>query len=151
LYFWHLAEEMGVLKNVLNVLSAEVSADTDNAPNNTAAPQRNRRSRISGDDEREEDRAAKKKFRAGVQSSLKVIGDGLRDANILTTIVNTRSATCAEEDRVHQMLMKILICTPEEKKPIFEEIKLHHSKPAIATYEEELARLVAKRDKEVFV
>jgi hypothetical protein len=142
LYFWHLADLMGVLKNVLNVLSAEVSADTDNIPDNTASTQRSKR-RSSSDDERDE--GAKKKFREGVQSSLKMIGEGLKEANILSTIVSTRAAVRAEEDKVHNLMMKCLLCTPEEKV-VFENIMAHHSS-RVATYEEELLVLTAKRDR----
>jgi hypothetical protein len=43
LYFWYLADLMGVLKNVLNVLSPEVAGDTDKIPGDTASTQRSRR------------------------------------------------------------------------------------------------------------
>jgi hypothetical protein len=135
---------MGVLKNVLNVLSAEVSADTDNIPDNTVSTQRSRRGR-SSNDERDDDRSAKKKYREGVQASLKAIGDGMRDAIIIQAIVSTRAAIRAEEDKVHNLMMKCLHCTPEEKV-VFENIMSHHS-GRVAQYEEELLDLTAKRDK----
>jgi hypothetical protein len=144
LYFWHLADIMGVLKNVLNVLSPEVSADTDNIPDNTVTTQKSRRGRSISDDERDEDRSAKKKFRMGVQSSLKTIGDGLRDANIIQAIVSTRTAISREEDKVHNLMMKCLLCSPEEKA-IFENIMAHHSS-RVEQYEEELLALTKKRD-----
>jgi cytoskeletal protein RodZ len=141
LYFWHLADLMGVLKNVLNVLSAEVSADTDNIPDNTASTQRAKR-RSASDDEKEE--CAKKKFRDGVQSSLKTIGEGLRDANINSAIVSTRVAIRAEEDQVNSFMVRCLLCSPEEKE-MFEKVMSHHS-ARVVTYEEELKALVAKRN-----
>jgi hypothetical protein len=141
LYFWHLADLMGVLKNVLNVLSAEVSADTDNIPDNTASTQRSKR-RAGSDDERDED---KKKFRNCVQSSLKMIGDGLKEGNILSAIVTTRAAIRAEEDKVQNLMVKCILCTPEEKT-VFEKLMAHHS-GRVETYEEELLALTAKRGK----
>ena len=42
-YFWDISEEVGVLDNVLNVLSDDVAADCDNVPSGTATVQNKRR------------------------------------------------------------------------------------------------------------
>ena len=52
LYLWHLSDTMGVLNNVLNILSKEVGADSGNVHIDTARVQRTRK-RSNGDDEEE--------------------------------------------------------------------------------------------------
>jgi hypothetical protein len=42
LYFWVLADECGMLKDVLNILSPEVSGDADRVSGNTALTQKAR-------------------------------------------------------------------------------------------------------------
>jgi hypothetical protein len=142
LYFWHMADLMGVLKNVLNVLSPEVSGDTDNIPGDTASTQRSRRGRA--DEERDEDRVAKKLFREGVQSSLIMIGSGLRDANNIQAIVTTRAAIHREEEKIQSFTVKCLTCPPEEKR-IYDGLIVQLT-GRVAGYEEELAVLVKARD-----
>jgi hypothetical protein len=137
-----MADVMGVLKNVLNVLSPEVAGDTDNIPGDTASTQKTRRGRA--DEDRDEDRAAKKKFREGVQFSLKTIGDGLRDANSIQAIVTTRAAIHREEEKIQSFTLKCLTCSPEEKK-IYQGLMIQLS-DRVAGYEEELLALVKTRD-----
>jgi hypothetical protein len=132
---------MGVLKNVLNVLSPEVAGDTDNIPGDTASTQRSRRVRSVDDDE---DRVAKKQFRIGVSNSLKMIGDGLRDANIIQAIVSVRRSIKEAEDTAMMLKVKCLTCSPEEKV-LYEAAEDHHA-DRVKGYVEELAALVKKRD-----
>jgi hypothetical protein len=141
LYFWHLCDTMGVLKTVLNVLSPEVAVDCENVAADTTSTLR-RRSRTPSDDE--EERSAKKKFREGVQLSLKSIGDGMKEGNLIQAIVTTRAAIRAEEDKVMSLKIKLITCTPEENE-IFAAIVDHHQ-GRIHEYDEELASLIKKRD-----
>ena len=65
LYLWHIADEMGVLSNVLNILSSEVGADGNNVPTDTAKTQK-KRLREEEIQERKENKA----FRIAVGTSL---------------------------------------------------------------------------------
>jgi hypothetical protein len=141
LYFWHLCETMGVLKTVLNVLSPEVSGDTDSVPGSTTSTQKKRRGSVPSDDD--EERVAKKKFREGVQLSLKSIGDGLTYGNILQAIVTTRHAIRAEEDKVMAIKVRCIVCSTEEKE-LYESLSDHHQS-RVAEYEEELAALLVEK------
>ena len=66
LYLWHLTDKMGVLQNVLNILSSDVGADGDNVRTNSSEVQNRRRRR----DEEETERAERKQFRLTVGASL---------------------------------------------------------------------------------
>jgi hypothetical protein len=143
LYFWHLCEEMGVLKNVLNVLSAEVAGDTDSPPGETTCTQK-RRTRVNVSDD-EDERTGKKKFREDVAKSLKSIGEGMKSANTLRAIVAMRAAIRAEEDKLQMLRFRVIVCSEEEKK-VCESLTAHHAN-RVADYEDELADLiVASRD-----
>ena len=66
LFLWHLSDKMGILNDVLNTLSPEVAADSDNVRTDTSQVQ-NKRKR-PGDDE--EEKKHKRSFREKVGSSL---------------------------------------------------------------------------------
>jgi hypothetical protein len=143
LYFWHLADLMGVLKNVLNVLSAEVAADTDTVPRETTSTQRSRVKRSSPTvDEEQEERRAKKKFREALELSLKDIGDGLKGGNIVRAITALRVAIRAEETLLQTLKFKSLMCTENEKE-LCDELMQHHGN-RVAEYELEMAVLKRK-------
>jgi hypothetical protein len=141
LYFWHLADLMGVLKNVLNVLSPEVAADSDTVPRETTSTQRarvNRRNSVNVDEDKDE-RRAKKKFREALELSLKDIGEGLKGGNKVRAISALRVAIRAEEQQMMSLKFKCLTCTADEKA-ICEELMAHHGN-RLAEYEIEMADL----------
>lgn len=65
LYLWKIADEMGVLSNVLNILSPEVGADGDKVRTDTARSSNKKRARAE-----EEEKAEAKAFRAAIGKSL---------------------------------------------------------------------------------
>jgi len=69
LYFWHLSDKMGILDDVLNTLSYEVAADSDNVRTN-AQEVVTKRKRMSED---QEEKQHKKSFRNKVGTSLAYI------------------------------------------------------------------------------
>jgi hypothetical protein len=153
LYFWHLSDIMGVLKNVLCVLSSEVAADTDNIPGGFTQTQKKRGSPKTSDDEREE-REDKKRFREGVRTSLKSIGDGMLRANVLhsmdaleRTIETTRISIRAEEEKLQELEFMLLTCVPgdEDAKIAKLNVLIAHHGNRVANYEEELQVLMDKR------
>jgi hypothetical protein len=79
-----------------------------------------------------------------VQLSLKSIGDGMKEGNLIQAIVTTRAAIRAEEDKVMSLKIKIITCTLEEND-IFAAIVEHHQ-GRIHEYDKELASLIKKRD-----
>ena len=152
LSLWYLADTMGVLKNVLNMLSPEVATDTKNIPSDTVLTQRQwGKTGQNVEDDGDDRWAQKKRFQEGVTASLKNIGDGLKDANTIAraSVVNqaielTRSAIRAEEDKIHAFKLKSLLCTPEEND-LYEGLIAHHG-GRVAEYEDELSKLLKQRD-----
>ena len=69
LHFWHLSDKMGILDDVLNTLSYEVAADSDNVRTNTQEVV-TKRKRMSED---QEEKQHKKSFRNKVGTSLACI------------------------------------------------------------------------------
>jgi len=70
LHLWHLSDKMGILNDVLNALSPEVAADSDNVRTDAAQVQ-NKRKRPGEEDEAE--KKHKKNFRDNVGTSLACI------------------------------------------------------------------------------
>jgi hypothetical protein len=134
---------MGVLKNVLAVLSPAIAADNNNIPGDTASVQRPRR--LTRPDEGEEERAAKKQFRQGVSTALTKIGNGLRDANLVQAIVTMRIAIRAAEDCEVAYRVKLMGPCTDQEKTLFESVRIQQTE-RLANYGEELAALIKERD-----
>ncbi|CAB9524385.1 unknown protein [Seminavis robusta] len=77
LYLWHLADTMGILSNVLNVLSKNVSADGNNTPATAVTRRRRKAAEL-----KEEERQQKKHFREMVGTSLSALAISSKEENI---------------------------------------------------------------------
>jgi hypothetical protein len=112
---------MGVLKNVLTVLSPEIACDSRHCPRNLASTQ-NKRTR--SDDSSYAIEVKKQVFRDEVTSTLKEIGAGMKEANKIQTravaiqaravsessIVKLRAAITVEEDKLERFTFKLMSC-----------------------------------------
>jgi hypothetical protein len=162
LYFWNLADELGMLKNVLNVLSAEVSGDCDNVPGDTALTANARRRAspppvVLVEDEREK---KKQKYRDGVTDALNSIGKGMHDFNkmkdyslglhrLTTTndaIAQVRNCIRSEEACIQKFRLSLLLATTDGEKELFEQLVTHHTSRVEDYVAEELG-LCHKRNK----
>jgi hypothetical protein len=139
LYLWHLSDTMGVLKNVLNVLSPEIAGDSEKCPKGLSLTQKKR----TGTDDPEKVfiriEAKKQIFRDDVTSMLKDIGEGMKSANSIQSranmelgIVTLRSAIANEEDRIECYTLLML------ESPINEGRQIAMFKKLIARHEERL-------------
>jgi hypothetical protein len=114
LYLWHLSDIMGVLKNVLNVLSKDVVADSERCPSGLALTQK-KRSRPDEEGTDLADRKELKIFRDDITGTLKDIGGGMNrfnaiqaEANMENGINTLRSFITDQEDRVERYKTKIM-------------------------------------------
>ena len=127
LYLWYLADKMGVLQNVLNVLSSEVASDGDNIHATTQNVQHPQRSKLTQDDEhkKKEHRA----FRIAVGSSLTAIA-----------ITSKEEALRRKEDKVERFTVKSMEAEEDgndRKQKYYEGLAEHHSR-RVAEYMEEI-------------
>jgi len=122
LFLWHLADSMGILSNVLNVMSPEVSASSENIPAETAAVQRPRKRRLSAADEaaektnkRRED-ARRESFQVGVVASLSCISISQVQEQI------SRKEACIREFRLALLEPRM----SNDKRELYNELIEHH-------------------------
>lgn len=157
LYFWNLADELGMLKNVLNVLSSEVSGDTDNVPGDTALTQkaRNKASPPSEDDREKK----KQKYREGVSVALGVIGKGMDDFNKMKdysiglhrlsvtndSIAQVRACIRCEEAEIQKFKFQLLKADGDEKE-LLDSLMIYHTN-RMEDYETEHLALKHKRNR----
>ena len=111
LYLWHLADKMGVLQHVLNVLSCEVAGDSDNPPKGTSKVQRKRKSTIEDEEERED----RRQFRRHISASMSVIA-----------VASHMEALSREEDKVTKYRLEMYRATNIDEKKFFESLVDHH-------------------------
>jgi hypothetical protein len=159
LYFWVLADECGMLKNVLNILSAEVSGDTDNVPGDTALTKRARLGLSRTPSPSDGDRADKKKYRQDVTVALEVIGKGMTDFNKLKdysiglhrlsvtndAIAQVRNAIRAEEGSIQKFRVALIVATTQEEKDLFQGLVDFHGQ-RVEDYLVEETALVHRRN-----
>jgi hypothetical protein len=160
LYLWHITDAMGVLKDVLNVLSPSVSGDCDGVPGDTAVSQK-RTLKPQVLTALEEDRDNKKqKFRGDVTSALKDIGKGMLDFNkmkdysiglhrltcINDSIAQVRACIRAEEVSVNGFQFKLLESKSKNETDLLDNLNNHHGN-RIEEYTEELLALMHKRNR----
>jgi hypothetical protein len=133
LYFWVLADECGMLKNVLNILSAEVSGDSDNVPGDTALTKRARLGLSRTSSPSDGGRADKKKYHQDVAAALEVIGKGMTDFNKMKdysiglhhlsitndAIAHVRNSIRAEEASIQKFRVALIVATTQEEKDLF--------------------------------
>jgi len=127
LYFWHLADVVGCLTSVLNVMSPEVSANCANVATNTAAVQKTHRQKSA--EQVQEARKKEKKleaFRIGVVASMSSM-----------SISYMMEALQKEEDNIRNFRLALLKPTisPQEKE-LYEELVDHHINKAQKMEEE---------------
>ena len=82
LYLWALTDEMGVLTRVLNTLSVDVGADSDQVHADTAQVQNKRKRSVDEDPEEKQERRT---FRLSVGSALKDIAHSSKAELVATT------------------------------------------------------------------
>jgi hypothetical protein len=140
LYFWVLADECGMLKNVLNVLSSEVSGDSDNVPGDTALTKKARLGPRTSPNEDEREKK-KQKYRDTVSAALASIGQGMNDFNKMKVksialhnmsvtneaIAQVRNCIRSEEDMIQKFKLSLLLATTEGEKELFEQLLTHHT------------------------
>jgi hypothetical protein len=128
LYLWYLADKMGVLKNVLNILSADVAADGDRVHKDTQQVQ-NARRKVQEDDKEKKERRA---FRLAVGSSLASIA-----------VTTKEEALRKEEDKVERFTLAVMQAEDEgnEKKRKFYETLVAHHGERVTEYVEEIAKM----------
>jgi hypothetical protein len=141
LYFWVLADECGMLKNVLNILSSEVAGNTDNVPGDTALSKKTRlgiRSSLPNEEEKEK---KKQKYRDGVEAALASIGQGMNDFNKMKVksiaiqnmtatndaIAQVRACIRSEEELIQKFKLSLLLATSEAEKELYEQFLTHHT------------------------
>jgi hypothetical protein len=159
LYFWVLADECGMLKNVLNVLSADVSGDADRVPGDTALTKKARLGVRSSptEDIRE---VKKQKYRDGVQDALASIGQGMNEFNKMKdysiglhrlsvtndAIAQVRNCIRAEEASIQKFKLGLILATTAGEKELYEGLLSHHLQRVEDFVNEELG-LCDKRNK----
>jgi hypothetical protein len=157
LYLWHLSDTMGVLKNVLTVLSPEIAGDSRHCPRNLASTQ-NKRNR--SDEPSYAIEVKKQVFRDEVTSTLKEIGAGMKEANKIqaravaiqaravseSSIVKLRAAITVEEDKLERFTFKLMSCDRmTEPGPVAElERLISRHENRLKEYEEQMKEMEGK-------
>ena len=127
LYLWHLADRMGVLKNVLNILSPAVSADGEHVNRNTQRVQRKR-----GCESDEQEKVERRAFRVAVGASLASLA-----------VTSKEEALRNEEDKVERFTVAAMQAEEdgnERKRKYYERLAAHHEN-RVAEYIEEIAEM----------
>ena len=121
-------------------------------PGDTTETQRKRRRGADEATRRSDELANKQKHREEVSLSLKTIGDGLKDANVIQSIDSVRSSMRAEEatmERLRFMLIGLnrdnMSEEDSERARVVKNLLDHHG-GRVHDYEEELHGLIKKRD-----
>jgi hypothetical protein len=141
LYLWFLADKMGILSNVLNILSAEAGADGDNVHTDTQRVQRKRKS----DTEDKHDKREKRVFRESVGNSL-----------ALLAVTSKEDSMRKEEDKVERLQLALFDAEAAEdnRKVAYYTQLLEFSRKRINEYLEDLEEMKKrvygdkKKDKE---
>lgn len=134
LYLWHLSDIMGVLKNVLSVLSQDVAGDSRHYPRDLASTQ-NKRSRAAGDDVVVEGK--KQVFRDEITSTLREIGAGMKEANAIqaravasqervvldANVASLRVAISDEESKLERFTFRLLGEDPTKNPGLVAELE----------------------------
>jgi hypothetical protein len=148
LYLWHLSDTMGVLKNVLTVLSQEVAGDSSRCPVDLSLTQKKRGRDVEDLPVVE---AKKQVFRDHIASTLKDIGEGMKQANTIqeksvaiqekavvaqelavavqekqlldSSIVTLRAAISEEEDKLERFTFKLMACDRDSQPGIVAELE----------------------------
>jgi hypothetical protein len=135
LYLWNCSDEMGVLKNFLNVLSQEVAGDSDQCPTRLSSTQRKRRGGPEADDTLTvEEKRQKQVFRNNISSTLRSIGQEVKHANTINAesvlamnVHSLRGAISDQEDRIERYTAKRMATNNPELVRQFDAI-LHCQK-----------------------
>ena len=145
LMLWHWADEMGVLSNCINVLSAEVGADGDNVHVDTAKVQKKRSREVEDKDDREE----KKAFRntlgdaiTGLASSTRLLAKTKKVEAIQNLIAQKTSARALDEDKMVKYHILSLETSGELKEMYTSLVETHRSR--IADYNHDITALEDK-------
>ena len=147
LMLWHLADEMGVLTNVLNVLSAEVGVDGDNVHVDTAKVQKKRARELEEKEERED----RKTFRnnmgnalTDLASSSRLLAKTRKVEAIQTLIAQKTTARSMEEDKMVKYYERSLDVDAEsDKYELYHQLAVTHQK-RIDQYSKDIEELEAK-------
>ena len=124
LYLWYLADKMGVLKNVLNILSADVGADGDNVRTDTAEVHNRRRRRETEENERED----RKQFRQAIGASL----TALAKTNQHMAITSKESSLREEEAIVLKLKLDRIRAAEDDNSArmhLLDDLIDHHQAP----------------------
>ena len=119
---------MGVLKNVLNILSTDVAANRDNVHKDTSAVQQACHQNNEDDKEKQERRA----FRVAVGTSLTAIA-----------ITAKQKGLRKEEDKVERFTIAAMQAegdNNEEKHKYYDNLASHHGE-RVSKYLEEIAKM----------
>jgi hypothetical protein len=132
LYLWYLADKMGVLSNVLNVLSAEAGADGDNVHTDTQKVQR----KCKSDSDEKKDKEDKRAFREAVGSSLAFLA-----------ITGKQDSMRKEEDKIERLQMALFDAETarDERKVAYYSKLLDFSSERIQQYIVELVEEMKRR------
>jgi hypothetical protein len=148
LYLWNCSDEMGVLKNFLNVLSQEVAGDSDQCPTGLSSTQRKRRPEAD-DTLTVEDKRLKQVFRNNISATLHSIGKEVKLANTINAesvlsmnVHSLRGAISDQEDRIERYTAKRMATTNPELVRQFDAI-LHRQKERLQGYEEAMQENIA--------
>lgn len=133
LYLWYLGDKMGVLSNVLNILSPAVGADNNNVHTDTARVQNRRKSRTGEEDTKE--REHKKKFRNIMSASMSYIA-----------ITEKEESIRREQDLTVQYKLKQYDLSPMSEMNDYLERLIKQHEANVVQYRKELNTMKAAVD-----
>jgi alkanesulfonate monooxygenase SsuD/methylene tetrahydromethanopterin reductase-like flavin-dependent oxidoreductase (luciferase family) len=125
---------MGILQNILNVLSPAVASDSDNVHHNTQQVQQPRKKNAQEDEQEKKDRRA---FRIAVGTSLSTIA-----------VTAKEEAIAREEDKVNKYRVLAMDAEDngnERKRKYYEDLADHHGN-CVAEYLEEIALMKSNKE-----
>lgn len=130
LYLWYVADKMGVLSNVLNILSAEAGADNDNVHTDTQKVQIQRKRKHEGEEKQE--REQRRAFWESVGSSLAYLAIASKQDNMRK-----------EEDKIERLQLALFEAEDDgdSKKIKYYERLLDFGKQRVDAYLEELKEM----------
>jgi len=133
LYLWYLADMTGILSNVLNIMSAEVAANSKTVATDTAQVQRNKRSAPDTDTDEQKKKVFMEKkheaFQMGVVASLSSI-----------SIAQVQELLGREEDKIREFRLKLLEHLSDDARSLYESLVDHHT-TKVSKFEEDIKQI----------
>lgn len=138
LCLWHLADMTGILSNVLNIMSAEVAANSQNVATDTAQVQRSSKKRQADRDSDSDEQKKKATFMEKKQEAFQM---GVVASLSSISIAQVQESLGREEDKVREFRLKLLSASMSgDERDLYESLVDHHTSK-VSKFEDEIKQI----------